>query len=1168
MRQHLQEVQKKAFAPEPIRSPYYWNGNEQNGPGVEWTDYLLTRACLSEARLSGMGEMLADLLLRMAQRSQNSTAIAHVRQDLALSRSANALLTSPQRKQGKEDPLLAPRAGKYPNDPGLAHWHPASYVGGGVRRTGTLPAWWVAHEGHLAQLFGPDHQFLIYDYPLTGSFEFSVDAYEGGWSEGLLGYAGLVFEPTPNSILWPVGHHEQLMMPSGPVYHDDFNRITVQVEPGKLRWLLNDRLVYEQTDPGTTSPWLALFAQRERHSVFRNLQIRGTPQIPREVHLSAGDRLEGWVCSFYNESQPPRLNKQPDENNEEAAGQPPPKRDPSSFDWYAHDGEIHGRNLGATGRSSGRVSMRRGMGSLLSYFRPLRPGEALRYEFFYQPGEVVVYPSLGRLAFLLEPERVRLHWLGESDDNDWTGLAPDNAVAEPGQEARPLPLKANDWNQLRLSTTADRVKIELNGGVIYERKLEPDSPRSFGLFHYKDRTAAQVRNVVLTGDWPKSYSPRRAGGDADPRHAGGYVSELSGAARRAVIGDKFFLLSAGHVLRQVRAAKPEEAYALLRAWVLPNENHTVFQMSGEFTPADPAPPVANLKGLTSPAQGRRVLTGGELQAPALELVALAKKLGKLDELAEKFQKPTGNGQERGRLAMLALVRAAQERDDQARTALSELTKLVTPLPLMAPIWMRWPELVAASGTMNRPALRGSALALLDVLVRHMEQGMQQQVQLPDRDTWVRRVRQARAAALVLGLPAEQRAAFGADPGLKYWDPVSFNKAMPRGIGAPLTHWSVENNVIKHYPGRAQDYLYLRMPLRGDFEVNCELTTFGWREVHLGYGGLRFDLIYTRKTFDLHSFDRRIRVGQIEPPLPELGDWYNMRLVVRDGTWTVYVNDRKMCEEPLPDEADPWLVLHADYQITAGIRNLKITGQPRIPESVSLSTLPDLTGWRSYDDSPWEKRGDTIVGQGHHIPKEEALATNPQARPQPRSLARAHALLSPSTPGRRRDRIRFLLRTRQIPRTSRPRSSRVSARPGRCAHPLADRRRPRPHRPEPRQRHDRAEQPARPREVAAQTEGVEPSETGAGRRHRDVASQRGRDLPARPGSDEPADVRSVPLRRRHDDARAQRDLPRPVAASAAGSGRTVGAEGPCEPCGQVTSATREEPCNDTPSPDRS
>jgi hypothetical protein len=388
-------------------------------------------------------------------------------------------------------------------------------------------------------------------------------------------------------------------------------------------------------------------------------------------------------------------------------------------------------------------------------------------------------------------------------------------------------------------------------------------------------------------------------------------------------------------------------------------------MAGEFTPTDPAPPVAR-KPLPA---GRRVQTGGELEAPALELVALAKKLGKLDDLVERVRKANAPEQTRGRLAMLALLRAAQERDEQARSALGELTRLIAALPINEPIWQRWPELVAASGTMDRRALNRPAQALLDAQVKRIEQAFSQKVSPPGRDEWMRRVRQARAAAQVLGLPAVLRVPFGTDPGLRYWDPVSHNTAMPRGIRAPLTHWSVEEGAVRHYPGRAQDYLYLRMPLRGDFEVSCDLTTFGWREAHVAYGGLRLDLQYTRKTFNLNSFDQRIRVGQIEPPFPDLGQWYKFRLVVHGDTYTVYINDRKMCDEPLPDDADPWLMLHADNQITAGFRDLKITGRPSVPESLSLSSLPELTGWRSYEGGQWQKRGDTIVDQGN--------------RPQPR-----------------------------------------------------------------------------------------------------------------------------------------------------------------------------------------
>ena len=153
------------------------------------------------------------------------------------------------------------------------------------------------------------------------------------------------------------------------------------------------------------------------------------------------------------------------------------------------------------------------MGSLLAYFRPLRLGETLRYEFFYKPGEVMVHPGLGRLVFLLQPERVRLHWLTDGDGNDWTGLAVDNAVDDPapGPGAKPLPLKADAWNTLRLSLSKEGVKLELNGTPVYEGKLGPDNDRVFGLFHYKDQTEARVRQVVLRGDWPEKLPPEVLG---------------------------------------------------------------------------------------------------------------------------------------------------------------------------------------------------------------------------------------------------------------------------------------------------------------------------------------------------------------------------------------------------------------------------------------------------------------------------------------------------------------------------------------------------------------------------------------------------------------------------------------------------------------------------------
>src|SRR5262249_52330824 len=110
----------------------------------------------------------------------------------------------------------------------------------------------------------------------------------------------------------------------------------------------------------------------------------------------------------------------------------PRQQQQGGYDWEAKDGELIGRKEG--------VANPHALPTNLAYFRPLLPGEKLRYEFFYEPGKTTVHPSFGRLAFLLEPEGIKLHWLTDQPINDWTGLKADHAVAVEGQ--KPLPLKA------------------------------------------------------------------------------------------------------------------------------------------------------------------------------------------------------------------------------------------------------------------------------------------------------------------------------------------------------------------------------------------------------------------------------------------------------------------------------------------------------------------------------------------------------------------------------------------------------------------------------------------------------------------------------------------------------------------------------------------------------
>src|SRR5205814_810761 len=116
---------------------------------------------------------------------------------------------------------------------------------------------------------------------------------------------------------------------------------------------------------------------------------------------------------------------------------------------------------------------------------------------------------------------------------------------------------------------------------------------------------------------------------------------------------------------------------------------------------------------------------------------------------------------------------------------------------------------------------------------------------------------------------------------------------------------------------------------------------------------------------------------------KVGDWYAYRLVVKDGNYEVYINGRKIHEDRLPEQYDPWLAVQVGAALTGGARNLKISGTPTIPEVVSLSNRPDLSGWlanyygevvewgnaglfrnrgEQNSGASWTKRGEEILGR--------------------------------------------------------------------------------------------------------------------------------------------------------------------------------------------------------------
>lgn len=504
------------------------------------------------------------------------------------------------------------------------------------------------------------------------------------------------------------------------------------------------------------------------------------------------------------------------------------------------------------------------------------------------------------------------------------GLKPDNAADEPANrrgEGR-LPLKPGEWNAMSVRLEGGKVTLALNGAAIYERPLEHSNDRLFGFYHDKNATSVRVRNIVLKGDWPESLTAEQLT-DLMARRTPD-VSPALRRARHAVIGEAVLSGQGGVVLEATRTLPPPARYEALAAWVLPGDDHPSFRLQGEFAPSNPAPPVAR--------------NGRKTDAPSLALVDAAKELGKLDELAKRVleAKPATDLDRRGRLALLSLIQAARGDDTGASATLDEPATHLAKVSPSEPTWSRWPELVAATGALERPALAKAASSILTTM----------NGQLPEAsasDAWAAQVRQA------LNPPKRVPGALSA-----HWTPAAVGRAAGRGMG---------------FPSDSVDAVYLNVPVRGEFEFGCELAPGAAR---IAYGGASVSVLADPKRIEFGPIGRSAINTPIEPPLANLGEWVPYRIVVKNGVISSYVGERMIHEERLADEPDPWLAILFADGVRRGARNLTLSGKPVVPEVLNLSTSADLSGWHAaYYDEPiggdkpaWEKRAEEIHGRSY------------------------------------------------------------------------------------------------------------------------------------------------------------------------------------------------------------
>lgn len=362
-----------------------------------------------------------------------------------------------------------------------SRWLPSMRVRAVTRGTGFPAASWQWGKNGGRHVTGHDDDYLFFQLPLRGKFAVEADLSPDGKTHLLAGNA--LFGHTWGGRNLQVGSvrsgvsNIRLEPPFARV--DDWMHCRAVFQDDEIQVSLNGRQIVSLPRGAATSPWFALRSWSRSTAIFRDVRITGEPLIPESIDL-LHESLAGW-CPWFDEPV-----------GEEWA------------DWHlaaVEDDSVelsgrHHENL--QGASAER---------LLRYIRPLQSRDSVEFEYFYVPGKVNVSPALGRIAFVTTESGLRIHQVTDGAF-DQSEIAPGNLrLPDRMITKEKLPLQANNWNRAKLSLRDNIATLTINSQVICEETIDDTNTQHFGLFHFADREAARVRNVVMSGDWGTKLPP-------------------------------------------------------------------------------------------------------------------------------------------------------------------------------------------------------------------------------------------------------------------------------------------------------------------------------------------------------------------------------------------------------------------------------------------------------------------------------------------------------------------------------------------------------------------------------------------------------------------------------------------------------------------------------------
>ncbi len=416
--------------------------------------------------------------------------------------------------------------------------------------------------------------------------------------------------------------------------------------------------------------------------------------------------------------------------------------------------------------------------------------------------------------------------------------------------------------------------------------------------------------------------------------AEGQIGENSGhqAALAAIFADDHIAESALSVHKRAGTMSASDRYEFLTRWVLPPDPANPIRLQVDFSPSNPA----SIALSAHQESGRRISAGGEILSRALDLIDAAAELNKLDLLRERIEriKPTSLLSTKNRAAMLAMILLKQNKLDEAMQFIDQFSVL------------------SAEEQPIDQTQRAAEAALLircqefdelrELLLENIDRVINQQKLTSSRATWIRQFRSLQAV--------RQQDASSADiaesSSPPQWQSSSTMSAETRGEGIPMAQWKVKKGRADNTISHGTDYLYYCSPLTGDFQIECDVCAFSWAETRLMACGVWVSPVYDHLHYDVGNIRDLTRRFLIKPPLKSR-DVLHYRTEVRQGTMTTSINGRIIHSQQVEQNCDPWVAIRSADMQEGTATNVRITGAPKISETISLSSSPTLAGWIAY-----------------------------------------------------------------------------------------------------------------------------------------------------------------------------------------------------------------------------